>query len=104
MPLQDTPWQRAKCGVKLLEYMAAGLPAVASPVGINAEILQRSGAGCAASTPDEWATALRNCAPTPACARASAPAGGRIASSIIRLRPGCRLGSPFWTTCAAASR
>jgi glycosyltransferase involved in cell wall biosynthesis len=58
MPLQDTPYQRAKCGLKLLEYMAAGLPAIASPVGINAEILQRSGAGRAASTSDEWASAL----------------------------------------------
>jgi glycosyltransferase involved in cell wall biosynthesis len=58
MPLQDAPWHRAKCGLKLLEYMAAGLPAVASPVGINAEILHRSGAGYAASTPVEWATAL----------------------------------------------
>jgi hypothetical protein len=58
MPLQDTPYQRSKCGLKLLEYMAAGLPAIASPVGINAEILQRSGAGRAASTPEEWASSL----------------------------------------------
>jgi hypothetical protein len=58
MPLQDTPWQRAKCGLKLLEYLAAGLPAIASPVGINAGILQRSGGGRAASTPDEWVSAL----------------------------------------------
>jgi len=58
MPLQDTPYQRAKCGLKLLEYMAAGLPTIASPVGVNADILQRSGAGRAALTHDEWANAL----------------------------------------------
>lgn len=58
MPLQDTPFQRAKCALKLLEYMAAGLPAVASPVGINAQILQQSGAGRTATTADEWINAL----------------------------------------------
>ena len=58
MPLQDTPYQQAKCGLKLLEYLAAGLPAIASPVGVNRDILQQSGAGRAASTADEWARAL----------------------------------------------
>jgi hypothetical protein len=58
MPLQDTPYQQAKCGLKLLEYLAAGLPVIASPVGVNRYILQQSGAGRAASTPDEWAGAL----------------------------------------------
>jgi glycosyltransferase involved in cell wall biosynthesis len=58
MPLQDTPYQQAKCGLKLLEYLAAGLPVIASPVGVNRDILQQSDAGRAASTPDEWANAL----------------------------------------------
>ena len=43
MPLQDDPYSRGKCGYKLLQYAAAGLPAVASPVGTNATILTTLG-------------------------------------------------------------
>lgn len=57
MPLEDTPWNRGKCGFKLLQYMAVGAPAVASPVGVNQDILAQ-GAGLAATTRDEWVEAL----------------------------------------------
>ena len=62
MPLADTPYAGAKAGFKLLEYMAAGLPVVASPVGLNAELVQRSGAGFLAQTPAEWEARLRELA------------------------------------------
>lgn len=39
MPLPDTPWARGKAGYKLLQYFAAGVPAVGSPVGVNASLL-----------------------------------------------------------------
>jgi glycosyltransferase involved in cell wall biosynthesis len=58
MPLQDTPFQRAKCGLKLLEYMAAGLPAIASPVGASGEIARKSKAARLASSAAEWTAAL----------------------------------------------
>ena len=57
MPLQDDPFQRGKCGCKLLQYMAAGLPAIASPVGVNTRLLGE-GRGFLASHGDDWGQAL----------------------------------------------
>ncbi len=58
MPLEDDAIQRGKCGLKLLQYMAAGLPTVASPVGVNAVILQPGTTGYAARTETEWRDGL----------------------------------------------
>lgn len=58
MPLADDAWSRGKCGMKLLQYMAAGVAAVASPVGLNEEILGGE-AGLAARSNDEWWKQLR---------------------------------------------
>ncbi len=57
-PLPDDAWTRGKCGLRLLQYLAAGIPAVASPVGTQAEII-RAGAALAASSDFEWCEALR---------------------------------------------
>lgn len=58
MPLEDNLWNRGKGGFKLLQYMAAGLPAIASPVGINADIVAHGKNGFLACDPDEWAACL----------------------------------------------
>ena len=62
MPLSDTPYTRAKAGFKLLQYMAAGSAAIASPVGVNVELMERSGGGVLADQPPEWEDALRSLA------------------------------------------
>lgn len=59
MPLPDTPWMRGKCGYKLVQYMACGLPVVASPVGVNAEIVEHGVNGFLAETADDWSRALK---------------------------------------------
>ncbi len=58
MPLEDTPWERGKCGFKLIQYMACGKPVVASPVGVNAEIAEKDYNGFHADTHDEWTERL----------------------------------------------
>lgn len=58
MPLLDDTFQRGKCGLKLLQYMAAGLPTVASPVGVNATICVDGETGFLAQTPADWSSAL----------------------------------------------
>lgn len=59
MPLRDGPWERGKCGYKLIQYMASGLPVVASPVGVNTRIVQPDVNGLLADTAEEWADAVR---------------------------------------------
>jgi glycosyltransferase involved in cell wall biosynthesis len=58
MPLPDTEWTRGKSGYKLLQYFAAGVPGIASPVGVNAELVAE-GRGLTATTDDQWESALR---------------------------------------------
>lgn len=65
MPLPDDPWSRGKCGYKLIQYMAAGLPVVASPVGVNGDIVDHGVNGFLANSPEEWAQSIRVLAADP---------------------------------------
>lgn len=58
MPLRDDTWAQGKCGFKALQYMALGIPAVASPVGVNTTIITASVNGFLCQTEDEWEQAL----------------------------------------------
>ena len=58
MPLPDAPFERGKCGYKLIQYMACGKPVVASPVGVNSVIVRDGADGFLAATHQEWVSAL----------------------------------------------
>ncbi len=54
MPLSDSPWEQGKCAYKLIQYMAAGLPTVSSPIGANLHVVVEGKTGLFANTPEEW--------------------------------------------------
>jgi len=58
MPLVDSAWERGKCGYKLIQYMACGLPVVASNVGVNVEIVRHGVNGMLINSEQEWVAAL----------------------------------------------
>jgi glycosyltransferase involved in cell wall biosynthesis len=58
VPLDDSPFERAKFPFKLLQYMALGVPAVCARVGVAASLVQHGENGLLASSPDEWREAL----------------------------------------------
>jgi glycosyltransferase involved in cell wall biosynthesis len=58
MPVWDGPFQRGKSGYKLVQYMACGLPVVASPVGVNKDIVLPGETGFLAATDADWKDAL----------------------------------------------
>ncbi len=57
--LPDDAWSAGKCGLKVLQYMAAGLPVVANPVGVQQILVRHGETGFLAQTPDEWLQAIQ---------------------------------------------
>jgi glycosyltransferase involved in cell wall biosynthesis len=76
MPLTDDAWSRGKCAFKLLQYMAAALPCVASPVGANTEAVLDGITGYHATSVDEWERSLEKLIRSPEL-RAELGAQGR---------------------------
>ena len=78
MPLDDSPWARGKCSYKLLAYMACGIPVIATPVGMNAEVLAKGDFGLPACTTGEWVDAVDFLLQWPEHARAMGSMGREI--------------------------
>jgi glycosyltransferase involved in cell wall biosynthesis len=91
-PVPDAPYERGKCGYKLLQYGAAGLPLVASPVGVNREILSRFDMPAPEDT-DEWVDAILDLLARPAAARAVL---GRAARDVTRVHYSYDAWLPTW--------
>jgi glycosyltransferase involved in cell wall biosynthesis len=58
MPLPDDPWTRGKCGFKILQYMAVGIPTIASPVGVNTTMIYDGETGFLPRDHDDWVRVL----------------------------------------------
>ena len=56
--LPEHPWSRGKCGLKVVQYMAAGLPVIANPYGVNPTMIESGVHGVLASSPAEWTAAI----------------------------------------------
>lgn len=78
MPLIDSPWERGKCGYKLIQYMACGVPVIASPVGANCDIVEDGMSGFFAAGREEWANVLRVLAGGAALRRAMGARGRSV--------------------------
>ena len=76
MPLPDNEWTRGKCAYKLLQYAAAGLPAIGSAVGANIPALRKV-AGMAVESVNDWRDAIRSVIELPEVERASIGAATR---------------------------
>ena len=96
-PLLDTEFNRHKCGFKALEYMASGLPVVASPVGALAEMITED-VGFASRAPDAWLHALDRLSADPGLRRRLGHAGRRMVERRYSTRT---LARSILTSCGA---
>jgi hypothetical protein len=61
----DDLWSRGKCGLKVLQYMAAGLPVLANPVGVHTEMVRPGATGFLPATSSAWVAAVQTLADSP---------------------------------------
>jgi glycosyltransferase involved in cell wall biosynthesis len=76
-PMRDDPWTRGKCGLKVLQYMASGLPVITSPCGVNRDLVEAGVTGLHAATAREWIDAIHTLAGDPDRAAAMGAEGRR---------------------------
>jgi glycosyltransferase involved in cell wall biosynthesis len=88
--MPDDLWSRGKCGLKVLQYMAAGLPVVANPVGVHLEMIRHGQTGFLAETPEQWVEAVGRLGCDPGLRRKMGAAGRRFAESGFGVEVGGR--------------
>ena len=87
----DDDWSRGKCGLKVLQYMAAGLPVVANPVGVQAAMVWPGETGFLAQTPGQWVDAVRQLAHDAALRKTMGRAGRRHVEMHYSVEAGAAL-------------
>ena len=79
--LCDDLWGQGKCGLKVLQYMAAGLPVVANSVGVHRKMIVHGESGFLVDTPEEWAEAVARLAENPSLRQRMGAAARRTVES-----------------------
>jgi glycosyltransferase involved in cell wall biosynthesis len=92
-PTPDDRWTRGKCGFKIVQYMAAGLPVIASPIGANAVIVREGQTGYLADSTEAWTARLIGLAGDATRRATLGAAGRRDVWSIYNLSRA----ADFWT-------
>jgi glycosyltransferase involved in cell wall biosynthesis len=90
--IPDDQWSAGKCGLKVLQYMAAGLPVVANPVGLHKTLVRQGETGFLAETPAEWVDAIRRLAADPALRQRLGQAGRELVEASYQVP----LGAASW--------
>jgi glycosyltransferase involved in cell wall biosynthesis len=98
--LPNDGWSQGKCGLKVLQYMAAGLPVVANPVGAHREMVIPGKTGFLAATPGEWTAAISQLADDPALRRRMGRAGRRL----VEQQYSVEAWGPRWTDLVVGQR
>jgi glycosyltransferase involved in cell wall biosynthesis len=86
--LPDDAWSRGKCGLKVLQYLVAGLPVVANPVGVQLEMVRHGETGFLAETPQQWIEAVRRLADDAELRRRMGRAGRRLVETRYSVTEG----------------
>jgi glycosyltransferase involved in cell wall biosynthesis len=103
MPLLDGDWERGKCGYKLIQHMACGRPVIASPVGVNTEIVGAE-TGYLADDEEQWLQALRSLAAEPGRRREQGLAARRVVEAKYSLQVHAPTVVTLFSRLAAAAR
>lgn len=86
--LPDDAWSRGKCGLKVLQYLVAGLPVIANPVGVQIEMVRHGETGFLVRTPEQWIEAVRRLAEDVALRRRMGRAGRRLVETRFSVAVG----------------
>jgi hypothetical protein len=86
--IPDDLWSRGKCGLKVLQYMAAGLPVIANPVGVQVEMVRHGETGFLAETPAQWVESVRRLVHDAELRRRMGRAGRRLVESRYSVAAG----------------
>ena len=100
-PLPDDEWCQFKSGYKLIQYMAAGRAAVASPVGANNFVLSGNETGLFAKGDGDWYQAIDRLRRDPALRQRMAGNGRRRAEALFSIDV---IGQKLVTLIKAAAR